>query len=89
MPLFRAVSLLAYNIRGWLKGINDVLSLSQQGDPADLFAFKLNYNTVEHSVWETVSPLYNGNISETFWRTYGDNTLRKYGYVYDDLNRLT
>ncbi|MDR6969683.1 hypothetical protein J2X31_003717, partial [Flavobacterium arsenatis] len=78
-----------YNIRGWLKGINDVLSLSQQGDPADLFAFKLNYNTVENSVQGAVEPLYNGNISETFWRTYGDNTLRKYGYVYDDLNRLT
>ena len=32
--------------------------------------------------------LYNGNISETFWRTNKDNVLRSYGYTYDDLNRL-
>ena len=32
--------------------------------------------------------LYNGNISETLWRTNKDNVLRSYGYTYDDLNRL-
>jgi RHS repeat-associated protein len=32
--------------------------------------------------------LYNGNISETFWRAGSDNILRNYGYQYDDLNRL-
>ena len=33
--------------------------------------------------------IYNGNIAETFWITSSDNNLRKYGYTYDDLNRLT
>ena len=32
--------------------------------------------------------LYNGNISQTFWRTANDNKLRGYAYSYDALNRL-
>lgn len=82
----------SYNIRGWLTGINKVDGTTnplQQGtDPLDLFGFKINYDTVEGSV-AGVDPLYNGNISETYWRTKSDNKLRKYGYQYDDLNRLT
>jgi RHS repeat-associated protein len=67
-----------YNIRGWLKAINDVDFIG-----ADLFAFKVNYN-----IPETATPLFNGNISETFWKTSSDNNLRKYDYTYDHLNRL-
>ncbi|TGD56530.1 DUF6443 domain-containing protein [Flavobacterium humi] len=80
-----------YNIRGWLKGINDVANLTQGTNPVDLFAFKLNYqdnDTQSYGVY-SVPPLYNGNISETFWRTNSDNVQRKYGYNYDNLNRLT
>lgn len=71
-----------YNIRGWLKNINDVNSLGN-----DLFAFHINYNNPELSPL-TISPLYNGNISETTWKTANDNKKRAYGYVYDKLNRL-
>ena len=39
------------------------------------------------NVW-CVNQLFNGNISETFWRSDSDNILRKYEYTYDDLNRL-
>lgn len=77
-----------YNIRGWLTAINDVTNLTQASNPVDLFAFKINYNTVENITNYNGTPLYNGNISETFWRTNNDNTLRKYGYSYDGLNRL-
>ena len=73
-----------YNIRGWLKGINDTNSLS-----GDLFSFKINYNTVENTISNAISPLYNGSIAETKWRTSSDNVLRRYGYQYDHLNRLT
>lgn len=76
-----------YNIRGWLAGINDVTNLQIGIDPKDLFAFKINYNSTVGSV-AGVSPLYNGNISEAYWRTNSDNVLRKYGYQYDYLNRL-
>ena len=68
-----------YNIRGWLTGINDIDHLLD-----DLFAFKISYNQPENA-----TALYNGNISETFWKTSSDNNKRKYSYLYDNLNRLT
>ena len=79
----------AYNIRGWLTSINNdqtnnlVLNTTEK----DLFAFKINYNITEGNVI-SVKSLYNGNISETYFRTGSDNVLRKYGYEYDNLNRL-
>lgn len=80
-----------HNVRGWLTGINKVDGspnpLQQGTDPLDLFAFKINYNSVEGDV-DGVDPLYNGNISETYWRTSSDDVLRKYGYQYDNFSRL-
>ncbi|WP_229719744.1 DUF6443 domain-containing protein, partial [Winogradskyella haliclonae] len=70
-----------YNIRGWLKEINDVSSLG-----TDLFGFKINYNTADHGA----ATLFNGNISETEWKTANtDNSLKWYKYSYDALNRIT
>ncbi|WP_299221341.1 DUF6443 domain-containing protein [uncultured Aquimarina sp.] len=70
-----------YNVRGWLTDINDVNTI---GD--DLFTFKINYDnpTIAGS-----KALYNGNISETHWKTANDHTLRNYKYSYDALNRIT
>ncbi|WP_131800027.1 RHS repeat domain-containing protein, partial [Chryseobacterium sp. CBo1] len=83
----------AYNIRGWMTGINDPNDLSG----GDLFGYKIKYNQVEGQQMPNndfsgllVQPKYNGNIAEVDWRTnttVGDN-LRRYGYVYDGLNRL-
>ncbi|MDI9308639.1 MAG: DUF6443 domain-containing protein [Limnohabitans sp.] len=82
-----------YNIRGWLKEINNVDTLLDGTNPKDLFAFKINYNdnpTTGLLPQEiAVTPLYNGNISETIWRTASGDKKQKYGYLYDDLNRLT
>lgn len=78
-----------YNIRGWLTDINDVSNLTVGSEPQDLFAFKINYNTVQDQLpGYTGIRLYNGNISETYWKSASDNKLRKYGYKYDNLNRL-
>jgi RHS repeat-associated protein len=71
----------SYNIRGWLKTIND----PNNSLTDDLFAFKINYNTPQLGA----TPMYNGNISETSWRTKNDNNQRNYKYSYDNLNRLT
>ncbi|RYF20741.1 MAG: hypothetical protein EOO42_11860 [Flavobacteriales bacterium] len=76
-----------YNIRGWLTEINKTANLQQSTDPLDLFAFKINYNITQAGITDVVG-LYNGNISETFWKTRSDNTERAYGYQYDKLNRL-
>src|SRR5690606_11641165 len=78
-----------YNVRGWLTNINNVDNLAQPGGgPQDLFAFRINYTTVDDDINGTVEPLYNGNIAETFWKTSSDNLKRKYGYAYDYQNRL-
>lgn len=75
-----------YNIRGWLAGINDINSLVKPGDPKDLFAFHINYNNPT----EEGTPLHNGNISQTQWKTSNsENVTRSYNYTYDKLNRLT
>ena len=69
-----------YNIRGWLRQINDIYNI---GD--DLFGFKLGYNTTETGS----TPLYNGNISESLWKTNNeDDGNRAYSYSYDALNRI-
>jgi hypothetical protein len=78
-----------YNIRGWLTNINDVKELTPSTDPTDLFAFKISYNEVTNDLAGKIEPLFNGNISETFWKTAMDNIKRNYGYQYDALNRLT
>ncbi|AUP78994.1 type IV secretion protein Rhs [Flavivirga eckloniae] len=68
----------AYNVRGWLKQINDPAILGN-----DLFGVKIGYN-------EGANPLYNGNISSTQWRTANtDPSLKTYNYQYDALNRIT
>ncbi|KAF2519650.1 hypothetical protein E0W68_03090 [Flavobacterium salilacus subsp. salilacus] len=78
-----------YNIRGWLKGINNV----EQGLSAtsDLFAFGVNYTnvTASPSIGLQAEPLYNGNIAETLYRSKSDDDLKVYAYKYDVLNRLT
>jgi RHS repeat-associated protein len=77
-----------YNVRGWLTKINEISNLQQGTDPADLFSFKLNYNTIDGSTG-AADKLYNGNIAETFWSTTTDGGfVRNYGYKYDSLNRL-
>jgi RHS repeat-associated protein len=70
----------SYNIRGWLKSINNINTLGN-----DLFAFQINYNNAVLG-----NSLFNGNISQTFWKTANtDNSLKGYNYTYDELNRLT
>lgn len=74
----------SYTIRGWLKEINNVSSLSQPGEPTDLFAFKIVYDTPQ-----AAQAQFNGNISETYWRTASDNILRRHAYQFDSMGRLT
>ncbi|MCS3532914.1 RHS repeat-associated core domain-containing protein [Chryseobacterium sp. JUb7] len=83
----------AYNIRGWMTQINNPANLG-----TDLFGYKINYNTVQgleipNSDFPDlkVKPKYNGNIAEVSWRTLTqeNDPLKRYGYSYDVLNRLS
>jgi len=66
-----------------------VANLTQGSDAQDLFAFAVNYNNpIANDDKGKIVPLYNGNIAEIDWRTKTDNVLRRYGYRYDNLNRL-
>jgi RHS repeat-associated protein len=78
----------AYNIQGWLKGINwnyatgPTSSLVNYQDNK-WFGMDLSYDwgfgTVEQ---------YNGNISGQRWVSAGDKKERAYGYSYDPASRL-
>jgi RHS repeat-associated protein len=70
-----------YNIRGWLKQLNNTSSMG-----TDLFAYTLSYNSTQLTGSKA---MYNGNISEASWKTTNDNLLRSYNYHYDKLNRIT
>lgn len=82
-----------YNIRGWLTKINDPENLGNN----DLFGFKINYTRVDgletpniDFLNHKVKPKFNGNIAEISWKTstQENEPLKRYGYVYDSLNRL-
>ncbi|WP_281925686.1 DUF6443 domain-containing protein, partial [Flavobacterium collinsii] len=76
----------SYNTRGWLTSINDVNNLQKGTNRKDLFAFQINYNKPTPGG----AALYNGNISQTHWKTVNsESVLRNYNYSYDKLNRLT
>jgi RHS repeat-associated protein len=82
-----------YNIRGWMTQINDPNNLGN-----NLFGYKINYNQIEglaipnsDFLDQIVKAKYNGNIAEVSWKTLTEENepLKRYGYSYDALNRLT
>ncbi|SMP21024.1 RHS repeat domain-containing protein, partial [Chryseobacterium profundimaris] len=82
-----------YNIRGWMTQINDPANLG-----TDLFGYKIKYSQVEGLQTPDTSdsslkvlPKFNGNIAEVDWRTAAtpNESLKRYGYVYDQMNRLS
>jgi RHS repeat-associated protein len=82
-----------YNIRGWMTKINDPKNLNGK-----LFGYEIKYNQIEGLETPNtdypslkVKPRYNGNIAEVDWKTGTDPNayLKRYGYVYDNLNRLS
>lgn len=69
-----------YNIRGWLKNINE-----DGKNDNDLFNFTLRYN----DAIDVSKNLFNGNISQTSWNTANtDASVKTYTYTYDALNRI-
>ena len=77
----------AYNIRGWLKGINknytNANNLAQNMTDTDpWFSMELSYD------WGYGVNQFNGNIAGMKWRSKGDDKGRSYGFAYDAANRL-
>lgn len=75
----------AYNIRGWLLGINKEY-LSTGNVTANWFGMELNYDKDGYAT--NNSKLHNGNIGSIIWRSQGDGVNRQYQYSYDRSGRL-
>ena len=79
----------AYNIRGWLKGINwsgygggNATTPANSISNNQWFSMDLSYD------WGYGTNQYNGNISGQRWQSAGDGAQRSFGYGYDNANRL-
>ncbi|HLO60909.1 MAG TPA: DUF6443 domain-containing protein [Bacteroidales bacterium] len=71
-----------YNIRGWLRGLNNT------PESSDLFAMQLFYNDYLSNL-DLTKGNFNGNISSAKWTNKGLSGIWKaYGFAYDKLNRL-
>jgi len=76
----------AYNIRGWVTGINKNYV---GGSTQNYFGMELGYdNAISVAGTSYANPTYNGNIAGTIWKSAGDGVNRKYDFTYDDVNRL-
>jgi RHS repeat-associated protein len=75
----------AYNIRGWLKGVNWDYANNAAGTKAEAgkwFSMDLSYD------WGFDNNQQNGNIGGMRWNTGGSKEERAYGFGYDNVNRL-
>ncbi|MEM7087106.1 MAG: DUF6443 domain-containing protein [Bacteroidota bacterium] len=77
-----------YNSRGSLTQINDVNNFSEANGSDDVFAFKINFDSVEGFVDPNFKINYNANITQVLWKTANDNVKRNYQYSYDALNQI-
>jgi RHS repeat-associated protein len=74
-----------YNIRGWLKKINEP---DLSGGEGDFFGTELLYDEGFAALNGTA--MYNGNISGMKWKNGSSGSTQKgYGFLYDQINRLT
>ena len=73
-----------YNIRGWLKKINEP---DLSGSDGDFFGMELLYN--EDFTALNGTNQWNGNISGMKFKNSSSGVQKGYGYTYDQLNRLT
>jgi RHS repeat-associated protein len=72
----------AFNIRGWLIGINQSY-VNTAGSTSNFFGEALSYD------YGFTNSQLNGVIAGLKWKTAGDGISRAYGFSYDSLNRLT
>ncbi len=79
-----------YNIKGWLKKINEP---DLSGGEGDFFGAELLYDEGFAALNGTAmngAAAYNGNISGIKWKNGSSGSTQKgYGFIYDQVNRLT
>lgn len=77
----------SYNIRGWLTGINKDYALGEYSSNQweHYFGMYIGYDNADGKF---AGAQKNGQITGVQWKSQGDNTPRKFDYVYDNANRL-
>jgi len=85
---------LRYNIRGWLKSINNAqldINTANNDELGDFFGMEMFYNTQESASLGN-SSYYNGNVSAAKWKGPGIGSgaadQRSYKYNYDKSDKL-
>ena len=81
-----------YNVRGWPLGMNRVFA-ETAGAGANYFGYDLGYDNgsiaaTGTSIGSYATPVFNGNVAGTVWKSRGDNQIRKYDFSYDIPGRL-
>ena len=76
-----------YNVRGWLLGINTGFI---SGSGSNYFGEEIGYDKSNSLAPGNsyVTPVFNGSIAGTVWKSKGDGINRKYDFSYDNANRL-
>ncbi len=78
----------AYNIRGWLVGMNR--DFVKDVSTTNWFGFEVAYGDTSNIIsgQSYANAYYNGNIAGLTWKSKGDAEKRKYDFTYDASNRL-
>lgn len=77
----------AYNIRGWLLGMNR--GYANGSNNSGSFGFELNYDQYPVFGGAIGNRFYNGNIAGMSWRgKTGSAEIRRYDFSYDNANRI-
>jgi RHS repeat-associated protein len=80
----------AYNIRGWLTSINKNYLTGGTTSTRNYFGLDLGYDKATDATGGTYAhPALNGNIGGTLWKSGGDGMVRKYDFIYDNMDRFT
>ena len=85
-----------YNIRGWVRSINNSqLAINADNDEdGDFFGMEMLYNNAETGLNDQTGDAlyYNGNMAAIKWKGYGTGTgvegERSYKFIYDKAGRL-
>jgi hypothetical protein len=76
----------AYNIRGWVTGINKNYIA---GTVNDYFGMEIGYDKrTSVSTTTYAAAQFTGNITGFIWKSAGDGLNRKYDFTYDNSNRF-
>jgi RHS repeat-associated protein len=82
-----------YNVRGWQLGANRDFAKTALST-TNYFGYDVGFDQPAiapsggSSIGTSYTPIYNGNLAGTVWKSRGDGVIRKWDYTYDNIGRL-